>query len=219
MICKIILNCGLSLIFTSYSLFASAQSANSHANQSDGTTNIELSTIDDHHIAKNAIVVKTNFAQWAVGVSNISFEIPIKERVSIDIPLTYSPYTISDDWKLRLLVLQPEARYWLNKSCFDGHFVGIHAHAGYFNVAVDSKNRYQNKSNEPMWGLGIGYGYALNLKKNLNLEFNIGAGYANLKYDTYYNIDNGAKYDHNTRDYWGITRAGVSFTYIINLNK
>ncbi|MFR9611862.1 MAG: DUF3575 domain-containing protein [Rikenellaceae bacterium] len=216
---KLILYCGLTLMFTSHLHSASAQGVKNHVDQRAKITEIASTTIVDNSMNKNPIAIKTNLAQWGVGVSNIGLEVLLKKNISIDVPLTFSPYTISDDWKLRLLILQPEARYWLNGSCFAGHFVGLHAHAGYFNVAVDSKNRYQNNDNEPLWGFGIGYGYALSLMKNLNIEFNIGAGYANLKYDIYYNVDNGAKFDYDTRDYWGITRAGISISYIINYNK
>lgn len=34
-----------------------------------------------------------------------------------------------------------------------------------------------------------------------------------MKYNTYYNIENGAKLDTRKRNYWGITRAGASLVY------
>ena len=47
----------------------------------------------------------------------------------------------------------------------------------------------------------------------LGKEFTLGAGYANMKYDTYYNIDNGAQIETRSRNYWGITRLGLSLSY------
>ena len=44
-------------------------------------------------------------------------------------------------------------------------------------------------------GAGISYGYKLPLSKHWGAEFNLGVGYANMKYNTYYNVDNGAQLD------------------------
>ncbi len=161
------------------------------------------------------LAVKSNLAGLALGVANIAVEVPFLQRYSVDMSLYYSPYTIKDDWKIRLSVIQPEFRYWLVDS-MRSHFVGVHAHVGLFNVATDKWSRYQNSTNQPLWGGGVSYGYALYLSRALNLEFTLGAGYASLSYDSFYNVENGAQYNHTERGYWGITRAGVSLSYIIN---
>ncbi len=218
---RCILYCGLFLVLMTHFQQVKAQELYNYvvtdsADSADSTEEIlEAAAI----VKSPSFAIKTNFAQWGAGVSNIGIEIPIKSHFSIDIPFTYSPYTISDDWKLRLLILQPEARYWFSKRVLRGHFVGIHAQAGYFNVAVDSENRYHNYAEEPLWGAGISYGYSFKLAKNLNMEINVGGGYSSLRYDVFYNIDNGAKFDYQTISYWGVTRAGISLTYIINSNK
>ena len=49
--------------------------------------------------------------------------------------------------------------------------------------------------------------------KRLKIVVRAGAGYANMKYDTYYNIDNGALIETKSRNYWGITRLGISLSY------
>lgn len=159
------------------------------------------------------ILPKINIAQLAVGVVNIGVELNVNDKYSIDIPYTYSPYTLSQKWKLKILSLQPEVRYWLNKQ-FSGHFVGLHTHVGYFNLAFNENSRYQNQSSQPLWGAGVGYGYVMQLYKALNIEFNIGIGYSNIKYSSYYNVDNGAKYDFSEKNYWGVTRVGISLTYL-----
>ena len=38
-----------------------------------------------------------------------------------------------------------------------------------------------------------------------------------MKYDTYYNIPNGARLDSRSRDYWGITRLGINLVYNFNI--
>ncbi len=159
--------------------------------------------------------VKTNIVGLAMGVANIGLEYPFLDKYSADISLYYSPYTLKRDWNFSMFIVQPEFRYWL-ASPLKGHFAGAHAHFGLFNVATTEWSRYQNSTEQPLWGFGLTYGYALQLSRALNLEAYIGAGYASIKYDTFYNIKNGAIYDHTERGYWGLTRAGISLSYIIN---
>lgn len=80
-----------------------------------------------------------------------------------------------------------------------------------FNVKWD-ENRYQS-INRPLLGAGVSYGYKLPFSRHWGAEFTLGAGYANMQYDTYYNIDNGAKIETKNRNYWGITRVGLSLSY------
>lgn len=112
-------------------------------------------------------------------------------------------------------MLQYEVRYWLSTP-LDKHFFGLHTYVGLFNVATNQWSRYQNDTDHPIWGLGLSYGYSLYLSRAWGLEFNIGAGYASLRYDTFYNVENGAMYDYTERGYWGLTRACISLNYIIN---
>ena len=81
-----------------------------------------------------------------------------------------------------------------------------------------NRDRYQD-ADRPLLGAGVSYGYLLPLGGHWAGEFTLGAGYANMKYDTYYNIDNGARIDTRTKNYWGITRMGFSIVYRFNLKK
>lgn len=45
------------------------------------------------------------------------------------------------------------------------------------------------------------------------MEATIGVGYAYIKYDKYEPGDDGRKIDHNTKDYFGPTKIGLSFIY------
>jgi hypothetical protein len=163
--------------------------------------------------------IKTNLFQLGAGVANLGVEYPVGDRFSIDLPVTYSPYTIKSNWKIRTLTLQPEFRWWWN-SPMKGHFLGVHGHVGYYNVSLDRFDRYQDKNGDtPLWGGGLSYGYALPLKGAWNLEFTAGAGYAHLVYDIFYNVENGARYETSTKDYWGLTRIGITLVYTLNIRK
>lgn len=162
------------------------------------------------------LAVKTNVASLAAGVTNIGAEYAWKGHWSVDLLLVYSPYTIARSYTVRLLAVQPELRYWLGRA-MRGHFVGAHLHFGVYNVAFDRRDRYQDDSG--FYGFGLSYGYSLALARRWNAELTIGAGYLHTSYDTYYNVPNGALYDRDTvRDYWGLTRLGVSIVYRFDLN-
>lgn len=160
--------------------------------------------------ASRYVAVKTNAAYWGGAVANLSAEVQLHEHVSLELPLNWSLWDIEQEHGLRLVLFQPEARWWM-KGVGQGHFVGVHAHVGVFNVKWQD-DRFQT-AGRPLLGAGVTYGYSLPFSAHWGAEFLIGAGYANMKYDRFYNIDNGAKMGTDTFNYWGITRLGISLVY------
>lgn len=156
------------------------------------------------------IALKTNVPFLAFAVQNIALEVQCHEHISIDFPVIWSISDIEREHAIRTFSLQPEARWW-TKTVGQGHFFGLHTHISWFNLKWE-EDRYQS-GKRPLLGAGISYGYKLPLSRHWGAEFNIGAGYANMKYNTYYNIENGAKIDTRVRNYWGITRVGLSLVY------
>ena len=93
-----------------------------------------------------------------------------------------------------------------------GHFFGVHLDIGAYNIAVDKKNRYQ--SPDGFYGVGLSYGYVLPFARHWAAEFTVGAGYVHTKYDTYYNIPNGARFEKGRAYYyWGLTKVGINLLY------
>ena len=160
--------------------------------------------------------VKTNLAAWAGTIMNIAADVQVSRHISVELPVLWCPWYVSDKYAVKTFTIQPEGRYWPGKPG-EGHFFGVHAHVGWFSVKWN-KDRYQD-TGRPLLGAGISYGYLLPFSEHWAGEFTIGAGYANMKYDTYYNIDNGARIDTRTKNYWGITRVGISVVYRFNLKK
>lgn len=153
----------------------------------------------------------TNIAYLAATVANIGVEYGFGKHCSVDLPIIYSPYTVARDYRLRFLAVQPEFRYWL-KEPMKGHFFGAHLNIGAFNIAVDDKNRYQ--SPDGFYGAGLSYGYVLPFARHWAAEFTIGAGYVHTKYDTYYNIPNGTRFEKGIAyNYWGLTKVGIGLVY------
>lgn len=161
------------------------------------------------------IKLKINAAYAQMSIANMGIEFKINKKFSLDFPVLYSPYNLSSKKKIRILAFQPEFRYWLNQQ-YDKHFIGIHTHIAWFNTAgiLDGDKRYQDSGDKPLWGAGISYGYVLQMTDWLDVEFTLGLGYARIYYDTYYNVKNGQRFEYNqTKNYFGITRLGVSFSY------
>ena len=156
------------------------------------------------------VAVKTNIAYYAGAVANIGAEVQLHPHVTLDMPVSMSFWDMERAHGLRLVLFQPEARYWFSHAG-SGHFIGLHAHAAGFNIQWNDW-RYQS-AGRPLLGGGISYGYSLRISSHWNFEFNLGAGYANMKYDRFYNIDNGAQSGEGECNYWGITRLGLSLVY------
>lgn len=156
------------------------------------------------------IWLKTNIPYWGLVVPNIAAEVRLADHWSLDIPVFYSPFTVANSYSFRIFAIQPSVRYWL-KPEMKGHFFGVHLTGGAFNIAVDDKFRYQDT--DGVWGAGIDYGYALKFSRHWGMEFNIGVGYLWTKYQTFYNVENGAPFATDTKNYFGITRVGISLIY------
>ncbi|WP_099463624.1 DUF3575 domain-containing protein [Parabacteroides provencensis] len=162
------------------------------------------------------LAVKTNLAAWAGTIMNLAADVQVSEHFSVELPVLWCPWYVGSKHAVKTFTIQPEARYWLSRPG-TGHFFGVHAHVGWFNVKWN-RDRYQD-TGRPLLGAGISYGYLLPFNEHWAGEFTLGAGYANMRYDTYYNIDNGARIDTRTKNYWGITRVGLSVVYRFNLKK
>lgn len=156
------------------------------------------------------VALKNNLPFQVLAMHNLALEVQLQKHITIDFPVTWSISDIEREHAVRGIAFQPEGRWWL-KQAGTGHFFGVHAHAAWFNLKWE-ENRYQTE-HRPLLGAGVSYGYKLPLSAHWGAEFNIGAGYANMKYNTYYNIENGAMLNKRVRHYWGITRAGISLVY------
>ena len=55
-------------------------------------------------------VIKTNVAYLAATVANLGVEFAFGKHYSVDLPMIYSPYTVSRTFRLRFLAVQPEFR-------------------------------------------------------------------------------------------------------------
>ncbi len=165
--------------------------------------------------------IKTNALEAAALIANLGVEFRLSERISLDVIGHYSPYDYFDcQRKIRILAIQPEVRFWWGEPLVRGHFIGLHAPIAGFNIQLNDHYRYQDP-NHALWGVGISYGYAMPLGKSgrWGVEFTIGVGYLDIKYDTYEGVCNGKYLSTRRENYFGPTRLGINFSYRIDRAK
>ena len=170
------------------------------------------------------IAVKTNILYDAAATINIGAELGVAPKWTIDVSGNYNNWNMSHERRWKHWFVQPEARYWFCER-FGGHFVGVHAIGGKFNIgnldndfkflgtnfSVLSDQRFQG------WavGGGLAYGYSYMLNEHWNLEAELGLGYAYMKYDRYPCAVCGDKIaEDQSHNYWGVTKLAINLVYL-----
>lgn len=159
--------------------------------------------------------VKTNLLYDMTSTINLGLEIGLGPKWSLELPVNYNPWDFPKDRKLKHWLVQPEVRYWLCER-FNGHFFGLHGHAGGYNIGgikLGSFKDYRYEGN--LYGGGISYGYQWILSTRWSIEATIGVGYAYLDHGKYPCEKCSSKLYDETKNYFGPTKAGVSIIYII----
>lgn len=166
------------------------------------------------------VSVKTNLLYGATAAINLGFEFRLSQRLSLELPLSYNPWTFSGNKKLKHLLTQPELRYW-TREVFNGHFVGLHAHFAHFNVGgVNApfniwdglkNSRYQGN----LYGAGLSYGYQFIIGHRWSMELTAGLGYFHAKYNRFGCKTCGEHKRAGIKNYFGPTKLELSFIFII----
>lgn len=170
-----------------------------------------------------SLAIKSNLIYDAIAVANLGVEIPLAPKWTLDVSGNLNAWTINNHrWKHWLV--QPEARYWLCER-FQGHFFGIHALGGQYNVGnlrnsihflgTDFSDLTHNRYEGWMVGAGLAYGYSWILSKHWNIEAEIGFGWIYTRSDVYPCEKCGTKFDANrVHNYVGPTKAALNLVYL-----
>ena len=142
------------------------------------------------------VALKSNLLYDATTTMNLGLEIGLARKWTLDIPVNYNPWKLSDGKRLRHWGIQPEVRYWFCES-FRRMFIGMHGHYADFNVG----------------GWPVGYSWIL--KKRWSIETSVGVGYAHIVYDKYPCSTCGTRLKESSKNYFGPTKASVSLIYVI----
>ena len=185
-------------------------------------TTIKENRKKERHNFDRQLTIKTNAIGWGLSAMNIAVELDIARNWSISLPFYYSGTNyFKETIKFRTATLQPEVRYYIPS--VTGLYAGIHAGVGWFNYALDGTYRIQDAGGKrPAWGGGLGIGYKTQFRSNprWGMEFALGAGVYDAKYDKFYNEPNGPYVEKGIRKtFVGIDNAAVSFTYSFDFKK
>jgi len=169
-------------------------------------------------LSAQKIALKNNLLYDATLTPNLALEFGLGKRSTLEIGGGWNPFEFSNDRKFKHWLVQPELRFWPCER-FNGLFFGIHGHGGEFNIAkldlpfglFDSLKDHRYEGH--FYGGGVSIGYQFILGRRWNFEMSVGGGYAYIDYDKYECGDCGLKLESDTKNYWGVTRASLSFVY------
>ena len=163
--------------------------------------------------------IKTNLLGWATTSINLAGEVTLDERNSLNLAISYNPFTFADNRKWRHILVQPEWRYWTDR-VFSGHFVGLHLLYTHYNAGnVDlpfglwsglERYRYQGD----LVGAGLAYGYRWRLGRGWQMEASIGLGYGYTSYKKYECPECGAYLGKESRHLFMPTKTALSLIYV-----
>ena len=167
--------------------------------------------------------LKTNLLYGGGALTpNLGLEIGLGRKTTLDLWGAYNWFNLdgarNDNRKLAHWIAQPEFRYWTCET-FNGHFFGVHAIGGMYNIAgrkvpmlFNKESRYEGYAA----GGGLSYGYHWMWGKRWGAEFTVGAGIVFLEYDEYgcYKCDDYVGTFKKT--YFGPTKAGITLVFLIN---
>lgn len=165
------------------------------------------------------IALKNNLVYDAAYLTpNLALEVGLGKKTTLELGGGYNPFKFGSDGHFKHYLIQPEFRYWLCER-FNGTFFGLHMHGGEYNIAgIDlpfdifpnlKTNRYEGY----FYGVGLSVGHQWILSPHWGVEATIGAGYTHVYFDKYCFVDCSPRRDYGKRDYFSVTKAGISFIY------
>jgi len=174
--------------------------------------------------AAQNFAVKTNLVSDVFLSPNLGLEVGLAPKWTLDLSGQFNLWTLSHNRRWKHWAIQPEARWWFCDR-FSGHFIGIHAHSGQYNIgAVDGKINFLGTDARKLrdtryqgWfaGAGISYGYAWILGRHWNLEAEIGVGYSYTRYDRFRCTGCGKKIESGLPHHIiGPTKAAINLVYL-----
>lgn len=163
------------------------------------------------------IAVKSNLLYDVTTTLNLGAEVGVAEKWTLEASANYNPWKFGKNGRLKHWLIQPEGRYWLHRK-FDGHFFGLQAHAGGFNVGglkIFGQKRKNYRYQGHLYGLGLSYGYQWRLNDRWHFEAGVSIGWVRFNYDKYPCAPCGVKMKSDHTDYFGPTRLALSIVYRI----
>ena len=167
-------------------------------------------------VSAQKAAVKTNLLHGATATPNLALEFGMGRKTSLELYGGYNWFDWESGKKWKHYIVQPEFRWWFCER-FARSFVGLHLHAGEFNVGgtgpftILKNNRYEGW----FYGAGVSFGHQWILGKRWGLEAEIGVGYARMEYDRFPCGNCQPKNESGHYNYFGPTRVSLALVYYL----
>lgn len=161
------------------------------------------------------VAVNTDLCLDVLQTPNIGFEMVTGEKYSMGINVfgNYNPW----NYRLKMMGVQPEIRYWLGRRPMHDYFVGIGGIVASYDIHWKGKV-YEGYGA----GVGLTFGYVLYVAKRINIDIHAGFGIIGYRHKEFYENDHYDDYtlnggvQINAKGYYLLpTRIGISLTYIL----
>lgn len=168
--------------------------------------------------------VKTNLLYDATLTPNLGVELGLGRKSTMQVlySLNLWKHPLNNDKMWKHWQLLGEYRWW-PCSKFNGHFIGVHAMGGEFDMQkVRFKLPFYNWPSDLRdkryegWNAGGGftYGYQWILGRHWNLEASLGVGYQYISYKRYPCAECGTTEDSGHKHYFGPDKLALSLMYV-----
>ena len=156
--------------------------------------------------------LKANILYWSFGITNISAETKLSNKLTLNSELVYSPWKSIKGNHFEFLQISPEVRFF-TKEAFNGFYVGGY---GSFQAFDITKWNYWNKNKHQKgrgFSLGVSVGYEYKINNKLGMDVYAGGGWQNSQYRGY-NTKTGEKYvGWNGSGEWLPYKVGIAIFY------
>lgn len=163
-----------------------------------------------------SIVVKTNLIHGATATPNLAAEFAVGRKTTMDVYWGFNGFEFADNTKWKHYIVQPEFRWWFCER-FSGSFIGVHAHAGEFNIGnvgplrTFKEARYEGS----FYGAGVSYGHHWIISNRWGFELEMGLGYARVDYDKFRCAECSPKIKSGIYNYFGPTKIQASIVFYL----
>lgn len=174
-----------------------------------------------------AFAIRTNLVYWGTLTPNLGVEFGLSHKMTLNLIGAYNPWNLNateDNYKKMVhFLVEPELRYWFCER-FNGHALGVHGIYSSYNVAghdiqpwlgkpllFEKDFRYEGSA----FGAGASYNYHWMLGKHFGLEFQLGIGFAYMKYDKFDCQLCADRIGTFTKTYIGPTKIGINLIFVL----
>lgn len=158
--------------------------------------------------------VSTNALGWGALTPNVGLDVGLAKHLSFEVDAGINPFSFSENRSTKFWAVQPEFKIWFREK-FDGFSIGLHGTYGEYDFGL-----WKYLYNGTMYGGGLSLNYAWILSEKWNMELSLGGGYTHLDQSNQrLRTDPLSCYGPESIDIWGLSKAGLTFSYYIGKVK